>query len=277
MKAKTNALPLKSKPVERTNWHWWARILVSLLLVIILIWAWVLVHDRNFMPVKKVQIDASYRHLERQSLAAAITPFVTDQGLFTVNADALKQNLLQIPWVYEVLVQRIWPDTIKIKLIEQTPVAIWNNTSLLNAQSAIFSPPPATFPAGLPHLNGPADQAALVWQTYQQFSAELAPIGLQISQIDLNPRRSWQMVLNNNTLILIGRTDLSERLQRFIAAYPKIFVNNAKAQSVDLRYTAGFAVQWQTPPEKSAENKNTIVAPAVAATPNSSLLLPAAN
>ncbi len=274
MKNRSNALPLKAKPVDRANWYRWARGLILLLFLGAMIWTWVLVHDPNFMPVQKVQVDATYQHVERQTITDMVTPYVTDQGLFTVNTDALKQHLLQIPWLKKVLVQRIWPDTIKIKLTEQVPVAVWNNNALLNPQANIFAPSPTTFPSGLPHLNGPDDQAALVWQTYQQFNQALAPIGLQIIQMDLNPRRSWQMLLNNNTLILLGRTELTERLQRFISAYPKVFVNNGKAKSVDLRYTAGFAVQWETPPAKTKLNKATNATAVTTATPATALLSP---
>ncbi len=275
MKSRINALPLKSKQENRNNWYRLARASILLLLLGTVIWAWILVHDPNFMPVKKVEVNATYQHVERQALTAAVTPYVMDQGLFTVNAEALKQTLLQIPWVYGALVQRVWPDTIKIKLTEQTPVAIWNNHSLLNSKANIFTPSLTTFPPGLPHFNGPDDQTALVWQSYQQFNATLAPIGLQITQIDLNPRRSWQLVLNNNTLILLGRTELTERLQRFITAYPKVFANNNKAKSVDLRYTAGFAVQWETAPAKSTTERASAAVAATTIAPVSSPLVPA--
>jgi cell division protein FtsQ len=48
--------------------------------------------------------------------------------------------------------------------------------------------------------------------------------------------------------LLLGKGINNERLERFISVYPKLLGEKiAQVDSVDLRYTNGFAVRWKAP------------------------------
>lgn len=260
MKDHTSYDPQTEKRLRFLSWLF--RLCVIVALISALTWGWSMFKDPQFLPIKTVKIIAPYQHVTKKSLESVVMPYVP-AGLLSVNADGLQQQLLQIPWVYSASIKRVWPNQLTITITEQQPVAIWNVTSLLNAAGDIFSPPPATFPAGLPLLDGPDGQQALVLQQYQQFGAQLAPFHLTIAHLSLDQRRSWQMVLNNGVVLVLGKEDPTARFNRFIAVYNKVFSNPQQAAlRVDMRYSDGFAVQWQNVPENTVNNTGTQPVPA---------------
>lgn len=227
---------------------WLFRGCIVIALISALTWGWIMLKDPQFLPIKTVKIIATYQHVTKKTLENAVTPFVP-AGLLSINVDGLQQQILQIPWVYSALIKRVWPNQLVINIVEQQPVAVWNTNSLLNAEGNIFSPVISSFPAGLPSFSGPEGQQQLMLQQYQYFNTQLAPFHLSIAQISLDQRRSWQMVLNNGMVLVLGKEHPMTRFNRFIAVYDKIFSNPQKiALHVDMRYSDGFAVQWQVNP-----------------------------
>ena len=59
------------------------------------------------------------------------------------------------------------------------------------------------------------------------------------------PRRAWQVQFDHGPLLRLGRQDLDRRLQRFAGVVStQLHGLLGHMQSVDMRYTNGFAVQW---------------------------------
>jgi cell division protein FtsQ len=227
------------------TFNWLLRFFILLIVVIIAVWIHVLLKNPKFMPLQHIKIDATYQHTKPTTIARITAPYVENQGLFSVDVAALKQALLAEPWIYKIDVKRIWPNTLEIVVIEQQPVARWNNHDLLNANADVFTPKPSAIPLNLPLFRGPDEQQQLVLQLWQQINTTVAPLGLSITELDLNQRHAWRMIMSDGTVIILGKNDVLKRLQNFVAAYPKIFSPPVRIpKSVDLRYENGLAVQW---------------------------------
>ncbi len=70
-------------------------------------------------------------------------------------------------------------------------------------------------------------------------------LNMQLVQLKLNDRRAWTFVLNNDLRVIVGRTHIDERVTRFIHYVPLGLKEKlAQAKQIDMRYTNGFAVQW---------------------------------
>ncbi len=221
------------------------QLVVVAAVIISLIWGWRMIKDPNQFPIKVVKVQASYQHLDHQAIAQEILPFAS-RGFFNLNARELTDQLERSPWVADVEVNRVWPDTVIIKITEQQPVAQWGKQALINSAGKIFTPPVNTFPAKLPLLNGADSQVGTLLQYYRDMSAVLAPLKLQIIEIDANDRQALNLILNNGSKIFLGRTDPLARLQRFAKVYHDIFTAaEAPAESIDLRYENGISVKWK--------------------------------
>ncbi len=179
---------------------------------------------------------------------------------FTVDLERVRGSLEKLPWVSEARVERRWPDTLVVSLVEHVPMARWNDSALVSRTGDVFV---AALNQTLPRLFGPEDSSAEVVDAFRRHQAALAPLGMTISELRLSPRRAWRITLNNGMQIALGRVQADERLARFVALYPRLFPAPAAGTStagagaggssaaaaplapvtVDLRYSDGFAMR----------------------------------
>lgn len=219
------------------------RALIICCVIAALIGAYTYTKPSNF-PIKNVKVVASYAHVDQALLQNTIVPF-TKNGFFYINVWGLQRELLKVPWVYTVSVERSWPDTLIVNVVEQTPVASWGKKALINGEGAIFSADAETFPKDLPILYGPDDQEPDIFNIYRQMQTILAPHNFSIVQLNLTPHAYWCLILNTKTTIYIPKSDPAERLTAFLQLYPKIQANHSGSPaSIDLRYRNGLAVKW---------------------------------
>ncbi|MEM9232653.1 MAG: FtsQ-type POTRA domain-containing protein, partial [Pseudomonadota bacterium] len=54
---------------------------------------------------------------------------VLGRSLLHVDAGTARQEIEKLGWVKSAAVQRLWPDTIHISVIERHPVALWQDTA----------------------------------------------------------------------------------------------------------------------------------------------------
>lgn len=173
---------------------------------------------------------------------------------FTVDLDSVRNSLEKLPWVREARVERRWPDTLVVSLIEYVPLARWNDNALLSADGHVFI---AAVSGPLPRLSGPEGSHAEVAAAYRRHQAALAPLGMALDEVRLSPRRAWRLRLNSGMRLALGREQTDARLARFVSLYPRLFAaGTAPADAVavpaaspvipvtvDLRYSDGFAVR----------------------------------
>lgn len=142
--------------------------------------------------------------------------------------------------------KRQWPDTIIIEFEEQQPVARWGSDELLNNKGERFKPSKPLSDNSLVYLYGPDGQESKVIATYQNIQAQLKRLNLNITSIQMDARHSWTLTLNNQLQILLGTSNIEQRLNNFIDYYPlKIAAQIREIKSVDLRYNNGFAIKWK--------------------------------
>lgn len=200
--------------------------------------------DPHRFPIGTVQVSANYQHITRKQLETVLTSYL-NASFFSLPVGQLQADLLALDWSNQVSIERIWPDTLKITLVEKKPVALWNG-SLLTAEGALFSVGNEQPHTMLPQLIGPSEQQADVLQNFKKLSKLLSKYGLHAVSLQLRDNQAWELSLSNGVLLRLGKRDLEKRVLRFCRAYPVIFREKAEQlASVDLRYARGMAVQWK--------------------------------
>jgi len=199
---------------------------------------------REQWPVRWLEIDGTFGRVSAEQLRSTLAPVATG-SFFTVNLEAVRDAAFRQAWVAEAVVQKTWPDTVRVRIREYTPVAHWIDGQLVSEDGAAFRVPGADEMQGLPWLAGPEERLQEVFETWKRFNNELLPTGLEIERIQLDPRGAWFVGLSNGTEVQIGREDALPRLQRLVQSWSSLMQDREQAPlGVDLRYTNGFAARW---------------------------------
>lgn len=207
-------------------------------------------------PVTSIVISGEMAYSERSDIIKAIES--VDMGnFFQVDVNEVQNYVLTLPWVYSVAVRKQWPNELKIYVVDQSPVALWNGSFLINQLGQVFQADTARIKHYLPHFFGPEGSEVMALKNYRDLNALLDFKALEIDELVLSERFSWVLTLNDGVTLNLGREERVERIQRFMDVYPlikaqlkeKIIAENEKNQAVDyidLRYDTGLAVGWKT-------------------------------
>ncbi|WP_172838749.1 cell division protein FtsQ/DivIB [Solemya velesiana gill symbiont] len=205
-------------------------------------WGVLKLRDPNVLPVKVVRIDGDFRHLKRIDLEHAVGNRVTG-NFFTIDVDAVREAALRLPWVDQVSVRRVWPDTLMMWVEEQEPLARWGEDRLVNLRGEVFAPAAGSIPAGLPGLSGPEGSSIDVVRRYREMMETVTPLGLEIESLKMDQRNSWMLQFRRGLELQLGSVDAEKRLQRFAAVYGWLKVKpGSSVKRIDMRYTNGLAV-----------------------------------
>jgi cell division protein FtsQ len=191
-------------------------------------------------PLREIGVTGETAHLTKEQVQAVIARELKG-NFFTVDLAQVRAGFEKLPWVRKVNVRRSWPDRLEIAMEEHRPLARWGSTALVNAQGEVFE---AAINSVLPVFVGPAGMAPEIVGRFAEFEQALAPVGKEIIEVRVSPRRAWQLKLDDGMVIELGRENLEARLAGFIAAYPQTIARLPQPPThVDLRYSNGFAVR----------------------------------
>ena len=197
--------------------------------------------DEQQMPVQVIDFSGSYQHVDITKLERLIRQ-AQPGSFFALDVNDVFELLESQPWIYRASVRKKWPNVLKIYLVEQTPVAKWNEDLLLNPYGDTFNDEGVEL--DLPRLYGPGGSEKTALEGYNAMHALIATTEMAIDELSLSERFAWQVQLDNGIKLNLGRQEFIDRLQRFIDVYPLLMQQEKAVKYVDLRYDTGVAVGW---------------------------------
>ncbi len=235
---------------EEKSWQWpevdWrrtARIAAALAAVGLL---GLLVTRALDEPIDQVTLEGRFQRVSPLELEQAVRKRVDGAGLVSVDLAALQRSVEALPWVDRATVARAWPRGLRIEVTEQVAAARWGADGLLNARGELFLTGARFLPPELPRLSGPAGSEGTVARRYLAIQGRLAEGGVRLTALRLDARGAWEIDLDNGVRIRLGRRDVDERFERFVAAALRLVVQRgAELAYVDMRYSNGFAAGWR--------------------------------
>lgn len=202
--------------------------------------------------IKGISVHGDVTHHNAVTLRAQLaTQMKTtlSSSLLTVDLVQVRRLFEGMPWVSQAVVQREFPNRLRVTLREHQPVAWWGEAGsgqLVNDAGQVFDAN-ADDIDGLPELAGRPEQSARVWALYQPLAADLAQLDLGLQRLALDERGSWRATLDNGARIELGRgteDELLARVARLTATLAQLTQRYPGAlESVDLRYPDGYALR----------------------------------
>jgi cell division protein FtsQ len=180
--------------------------------------------------------------------------FAEDLGrsLYLVPIQERRRQLLDIDWVEDATVSKIWPKAIRVRITERAPVAFvhlrpnardgMSRFALIDRGGVILRPRVAA-KFTLPVITGIREDESLPNRRarVRRVLAMLTDIGTlagQISEIDISDPNN--LVVEEHVgarvlTLLLGDENYVERLQNFLANYSEIQAKRPDATTIDLR------------------------------------------
>lgn len=255
-KKNTKLTEAAQMPDEEVHWSFWLGLVFFLLVVIgMLSTGWFVskkVIAEESVPVTSLIISGEMPYTKEEDILAAIEQ-INLGNFFKIDVNDVQQQVQALPWVYSVSVRKHWPSELKIYVVDQTPVAMWNGDFFINDKGAAFQADAERVKSQLPAFYGPEGSELIALENFTNLNQLLKYKGLEIDELVLSERFSWQLTLNDGVQLNLGREERVERIQRFMDVYPEIKKEqeeNQQVDYVDLRYDTGVAVGWKPAPQK---------------------------
>ena len=202
--------------------------------------------DSERLPLSRLVIAGERKFTTDDDVRRAILSMGPLGSFITQDVHSIQQQLQMMPWISHASVRKEWPDIVHLDIAEYVPVARWNDMQLVDGKGKSFNAPIERMAdSKLPLLYGPEGSEKEVLDAWHSMEKLMQDNGFHLTMLALSPRHSWQVGLEGDIRLELGRDNRMARLKRFIDLYPLLQQQPDKRISyVDLRYDSGLAVGW---------------------------------
>lgn len=238
---------------------WLKPVVLIVALFSLLLWVGEQLKDPRVIPVSTVGVDGEMRFIKRERLEQVVAEAVNG-SFFSVDLKRMCQRIERMPWVKRASVRRVWPDTLRVQVTERSPLAYWGEDALVSQLGEVFKPETLPHLEGLVKLVGEPQHAKTITREYQRMDSLLETAGLKLTHVWVDARQAWSIKTDSGLMLQLGRRDVMQRLTRFVRLYPELMAQQEQQlKEVDLRYTNGFSVQWQSDEAETAQGDRQII------------------
>lgn len=178
--------------------------------------------------------------------------FERDYGrsLFRLPIAQRREELLRVDWVKDATISRIWPNQLRISIVERVPVAFVSlptpsgtSTNALIDADGVFLSLPENVEFQLPVLTGTSPEESLTLrrrkiQRAMQVLKEIGPYAEKISEIDLlslDNIRITEQIQDRAYTLWLGSKNFLTKLQYVDNYFEEIQRHHPNATVIDLR------------------------------------------
>jgi cell division protein FtsQ len=202
--------------------------------------------------IRVITIDGDVGRNSVSTIRANAAPRLAGNFL-TLDLASVRRAFESVPWVRHAVVQRVWPNRLRVRLEEHRPVALWGggepgSEKLVNSFGEVFEANVGDVEdETLPTLEGPDGSAARVLAMHDKLSRPFALLQARVEELQLSGRGSWQATLDSGAVVEIGRGSDEEavaRTARFVSTVRQVTSRYQRPlEYADLRHTDGYAVR----------------------------------
>lgn len=173
---------------------------------------------------------------------------------FTLDLERAREAFESVPWVQRAVVQRVWPGTLRVRLVEHRPAAIWQGAEgderLVDVEGEVFEANVGDVEdERLPVFSGPEGSALQMLAMHRALSPLFQRLDTAVETLSLSVRGSWKAALDNGAEVELGRggdAEVLARTQRFARTLTQVTGHFQRPLVyADLRHVDGYAVRLQ--------------------------------
>lgn len=198
----------------------------------------------QLLPVKSINIAGSFVNLDQKEIESTVQKYI-GEGFFSLDIKELQLSIQKNAWTEAVSVRRVWPDQIKVIIVEKKPLARWDDQHLLSDRAKVFLADTRPF-ANLPLIHAANHQPDWVLKQFHQLQSRLNQVDERLLSMKVDSRGAMGIELLNGLVVKLGRSEIDLKIERLLAIYEsQILPRRDQIKSLDFRYSNGLAVAWK--------------------------------
>lgn len=202
----------------------------------------------------RITVQGELMHNNEVTLRANVLPQLAG-NFFTMNLQRVRLSFEAVPWVRAAVVQREFPNRLRVSLLEHHPVAVWGDdvtgSVLMNRNGQLFEAQADDADVEhLPRFEGPRDQAGRVLEMYRELQPVFQNMDMEIDRLQLSGRGTWSLSTNQGAQLELGKgsaREVMDRLDVFWKTLSQVTARYGRTpsalQSADLRHENGYALR----------------------------------
>ncbi len=211
-----------------------------------------LLHNQHFLLASTRSVQVNGNRVVSDSQVLALFARDTAHSVFRVPLAERQAELEQIRWVRHATVMRLWPNRLRVSVVERTPIAFareGNRIRLVDDEGVLLDLPDAaaqhySFPVltGLSSSDPLSTRAARI-DLYRHFVQALDANGENISaalsEVDLSDPEDVRAIFTGGArqpLVHLGASDFLPRYRAYSSHLAEWLRQYPQLQSVDMRY-----------------------------------------
>ncbi len=201
----------------------------------------------SLFPINKVKIKNNFVNTVPQDLQADVQNVLKIQknrGFFALNINKIKDFVKENnPWIEQIIIKKVWPNTIEIYLTEKNRLGLFNN-EIITDKCELIKTSSQTIEEDNDSIVfiGPENKAKEICELYYKLNLTAAQNNLELKKVIVDKNNSWKILLNNNITCFFGSKDVENRAISFFRYYNSIIKRYPKISYIDMRYSHGMAL-----------------------------------
>ena len=218
--------------------------------------AWSSITERAHWQLNQVIVEG-HRRTDTKAIMGALGVH-QGQKMNHLSLAETRQNLLNLPWIKEALVERHLPDTLIIRLTEKTPIALWQNNQVYQPLDEQAHPikDDKLLPADLILVVGPdAPENTLSLLAALEQVPNINALVRSAVRIE---KRRWNLYLldpETGLEVMLPETDFDKALKRLDKQNEKENLFKKNVQAIDVRLSDRIILHPKKTTSKKRESK----------------------
>ena len=190
-------------------------------------------------PIKTISFKGEFIYADEKGIRKQLQYFI-GKDLIKIDILKIKESIKKNDWVNNVLVERIFPDTLFIEIFEFQPAILWNNEYYIDDKGIKFKVE-KNIALNLPEIKSDTLNYLVMYDLYMILSNMLKRVDLSI--LSISHKNDMLDIHTNKYNFLVRYSEYSQKIDEFIHVFEQFQNKNKKnIKTIDLRYPTGFAV-----------------------------------
>ena len=196
-------------------------------------------------PMAYISVASPFQRVTQQEVEVLVGD-ISSGGFISLDLAAVRERLESHPWIASASVRRQWPDRLKLRVVEEVPIARWRDSGFLNRSGVALQATDNSALTRLPHLVGPEGSSRRVMGEYRDVSELMFAQGLKVVAYSVDKHGARSFTLGSGHEVVLGRGDVIAKVRRFLSIWQGELASRQKEiKAIDARYDNGVAVSWQ--------------------------------